>query len=206
MAIVELLLRIRQRWLRPVQVHARTCRWIGRARDMRAHATEVRSRVPDSIPMLAHFDRHFRRALRKATAHADRVIVVRQPWFEKHCTPEESAMMWHGGVGQVWREHVSTFYSCDVLSDLMAQLDARASRAAHELGVEQIDLMPLIEPSARTYYDFFHATPAGSRAIAAAVAAVLLRQPRREPSGSQAPFVTRDLTECASEELRQKVS
>jgi hypothetical protein len=205
-ASVELLRRIRQRWLRPVQVHARTCRWIGRARDMRAHATEVRSQVPDSTPLLAHFDRHFRNALRKAMAHADRVIVVRQPWFDKHRTPEESAMMWHGGVGQVWREHVSTFYSCDVLSDLMARLDARASRAAHELGVEQIDLMPIIEPSAKTYYDFFHATPAGSRAIAAAVAAVVLRQPRREPIGSKRALVAVDLTDGDAEELRQKVS
>jgi lysophospholipase L1-like esterase len=206
LAIVELLLRMRQRWLRPVQVHPRTCRWIGRAREMRARANEIRTQVPDPTPMLAHFDRHFRNALEKAKAHADRVIVVRQPWFEKHCTPEEAAMMWHGGIGQAWKENVTAFYSCEVLSRLMALLDVRAARAALELGVEQLDLMPVVEPSAKTYYDFFHATPAGSRAIAEAVAAVVLRLPRREPIGSDAAFVGLDVLRGESEELRQKVS
>jgi lysophospholipase L1-like esterase len=206
LAVVELLLRLRQRWLRPVQVHANTCRWIAKARSMRARATEIRSDVPDPSPMLAHFDEHFRSALRRAKAHADRVIVVRQPWFDKHCTPEEAALMWHGGVGQAWRENVSTFYSCEVLSRLMALLDARAARAAHELGIEQVDLMPVVEPSVKTYYDFFHATPAGSRTIAEAVAAVVLRLPRREPIGSPPALVSLDLVDCDSEELRQKVS
>lgn len=206
LALAELLLRMRQRWLRPVQVHPNTCRWIAKARSMHAHAAEIRSDVPDPAPMLAHFDRHFRSALKKAKAHADRVVVVRQPWFDKHCTPEEAALMWHGGVGQAWREHVSAFYSCEVLSRLMTLLDAEASRAAHELGVEQVDLMPVIEPSAKTYYDFFHATPAGSRAIAEAVAAVVLHLPRREPIASQPALVALDLIDGDSEELRQKVS
>jgi hypothetical protein len=39
---------------------------------------------------------------------------------------EEEAMMWHGGVGQAWREEVTTYYSTQVLSRLMALLDARA--------------------------------------------------------------------------------
>ncbi len=93
--------------------------------------------------MLAHFDRYFRSAIRQAKAHADRVIVVRQPWFDKRCTADEAALMWHGGVGQAWREQVTTYYSCEVLSRLMALLDARAARVAHELGVEQVDLMPI---------------------------------------------------------------
>jgi len=173
LAIVELLLRMRHRWLRPVQVHPRACRWIQKARDMRRQAIETRSEVPDPSPMLEHFDRHFRAAIRKARAHADRVIVVRQPWFDKPCTREEAALMWHGGIGHAWREKVTTFYSSEVLSTLMALLDDRAARAAHELAVEQLDLMPLLEPSAKTYYDFFHATPAGARVIADAVAAAV---------------------------------
>jgi len=185
LALVELLLRMRHRWLRPVQVHPRTCRWIQKARDMRRQAIETRSEVPDPTAMLDHFDRHLRAAIRKARAHADRVIVVRQPWFDKPCTREEAAMMWHGGIGQAWRETVTTFYSCEVLSTLMALLDDTAARAAHELGVEQLDLMPVLEPSAKTYYDFFHATPAGARVIADAVAAAVLRKSSREGLGSQ---------------------
>ena len=178
LALTELLLRARQRWLRPVQVHARTCRWIGRARDMRSRATEIRSEMPDPAPMLANFDRCFRSAIRRARAHAARVIVVRQPWFDKPCTAAEEALMWHGGVGQAWRQQVTTYYSSDVLSRLMTRLDAHAARAAQELCVEQVDLMPVLEPSARTYYDFFHATPAGARIITSAIAAAVLRQPR----------------------------
>jgi hypothetical protein len=173
-----MLRRIRQRWLRPVQVHRQACRWIGKARQMRAHPTEIRTEMPDPTPMLSHFDRYLRRAIRKAKAHADRVIVVRQPWFDKRCSEEEEAMMWHGGIGQAWREQVTIYYSSEVLSRLMALLDARAARAAHELGVDQVDLMPLLDPSARTYYDFFHATPAGARIITSAIAAAVLRQPR----------------------------
>jgi hypothetical protein len=34
------------------------------------------------------------------------------------------------------------------------------------LGVEQVDLMPVLEASLSTYYDFLHFTPAGSRQVA----------------------------------------
>jgi hypothetical protein len=203
LALVECVRRLRHRWLRPVQVHQHACRWIARARAMRAHAATVRAIAPDPAPMLAHFDHHFRRALARAKAHADRVIVVRQPWFDRPHSAEERALMWHGGVGQAWQEHVSTFYSHEVLSTLMAALDARAASIARELEIEQLDLMPILERSARTYYDFFHATPAGSRAIAAAVAATVLREPLPRPATLAA------VGECSgadTQDFRQKVS
>ncbi|HSL20185.1 MAG TPA: hypothetical protein VK886_01525 [Vicinamibacterales bacterium] len=192
LALVEMVLRIRHRWLRPVEVHDRACRWVGRARAMRARAAVIRTTTPDHGPMLAHFERHFRRALRRAAAHADRVIVVRQPWFECAASAEELGLMWHGGAGQVWLENVTTFYSLDVLSDLMSLLDVRAAEIASELGVEQVDLMPVLEASTRTYYDFFHATPVGARMIATAVSAAVLRTsmpshatPRHHETGRQ---------------------
>jgi lysophospholipase L1-like esterase len=202
LATLELLRRIRQRWLRPVQAHTRACKWIGKARQMRAQAAEIRTEMPDPTPMLAHFDRYFRSAIKRAMAHADRVLVVRQPWFDKRCNDQENAMMWHGGIGQAWREQVTTYYSCEVLSRLMALLDARAARAAHEVGVEQVDLMPVLEPSVRTYYDFFHATPAGSRIITSAVGAAVLRQPRY-PAATLAASAA---IESDAEMLKQKVS
>ena len=202
LALVESFQRIRRRWLRPMQVNERTCRWLARARAMRANAKEVRTIVPDPTPMLAHFDRHLRRALLQAKAHADRVLVVHQPWFDKPCSPEELAQMWHGGVGQAWQEEVTTYFSLGVLSALMARLAARATRVARELNVEQLDLMPVLEPSVKTYYDFFHATPSGARVIAAAVAATVLRRPQ--------PYVHQDaaVTVAGAEpfEFRQKVS
>ena len=92
--------------------------------------------------------------------------------------------MWHGGVGQVWREEVTTYYSFEVVSKLMALVDTKAASTANALGVEQLDLMPLLDRSLATYYDGFHLTPAGARVVATAVAAAVLRQPL--PSARQA--------------------
>jgi lysophospholipase L1-like esterase len=178
LAALELLLRIRRRWFRPVEVHERAGTWVGKARMMRARARVIRATAGDPGPMLDHFGIHLRRAIQKAQAHADRVILVRQSWFDKSaCTPEETAHMWHGGVGQAWREEVTTYYSVDVTCELMALLDERAERVADELDVEQIDLPSLLEPSLRSYYDFLHLTPAGARAVARAVLATLVREP-----------------------------
>ena len=177
LAAVELLLRARRRWLRPIQVHERAGRWYQEARAMRTRAKEIRRVMPDPTPMLNRFEFHFRRVIEKAAAHADRVLVVRQPWFDKEYSKEEAAHMWHGGAGQVWREEVTTYYSFEVVSRLMALLDARAACVAKALDVEQLDLMPMLERSLNTYYDWAHATPAGARAIATAIAAAILRQP-----------------------------
>ena len=176
LAVVELLRRLRLRRLRPVERNDCACRWIGRARAMRAKARQIQV-MPDPAPMLAHFDWHLRRALRRAKDHADRVIVVRQPWFGPPHTADEDAHMWHGAVGRAWQEEVTTVYSLDVLARLMSLLDAKASRIARELDVEQLELNGLLDRGLQTYYDTFHATPAGARIVATAVAATLLRQP-----------------------------
>jgi hypothetical protein len=161
--------------------------WVGKARTMRAQARVIRTTTPDPAPMLAHFERQLREALRLAGAHAERVLVVRQPWFDRPCTPEEAALMWHGGAGQAWKEEVTTYFSHDVLSRLMAALDACAARVAEEAGVEQLDLRPLLPAGAEHYYDFFHATPAGARIVAGAVAATVLRQPLASAADAAAP-------------------
>jgi hypothetical protein len=88
--------------------------------------------------------------------------------------------MWHGGLGQAWCEEVTAYYSIEVTSRLMARLDARAARVATELDVEQIDLRSILEPSLATYYDFFHLTPSGARAVALAVARMLVRDPMEQ--------------------------
>jgi hypothetical protein len=180
LAAFEIVRRARRRYLRPVERDNRAGRWLKRARAMRAGAREVRHTMPDPTPMLDHFEFHFRRVLHKASSCADRVLVVRQPWFEKSYSPEEAAMMWHGGAGQAWREHVTTYYSFDVVSRLMALVDARAARISASLAVEQLDLMPWLPRSAQTYYDCFHLTPMGARAFAEAVTAAVLRLPLPE--------------------------
>jgi lysophospholipase L1-like esterase len=179
LAIAEIAGRVRRRWMRPVQVHEHAGRWIQKARAMRARAKVIRATMPDPAPMLAHFEAHLHRVIQRARAHADRVIVVRQSWFDKETlTPEEAAHMWHGGIGQAWREEVTTYFSIEVTARLMELLDGRAAEVADALGVEQIDLRRVLDASLDVYYDFFHLTPAGAHAVAATVAAAILRQPR----------------------------
>ena len=149
---------------------------------MRARATEIKHEMPDPTPMLEQFDFHFRRVLQRAADHADRVLVVRQPWFDKEYTSEEAAHMWHGGAGQAWRENVTTYYSFDVVSKLMALVDQKAAAIADELNVEQVDLMPILERSLATYYDGFHATPQGAHIVAAEIAAAIQRAPAENAS------------------------
>jgi lysophospholipase L1-like esterase len=188
-AAMELLRRTHRLLLHPEQVHQRAGKWIAKARAMRAGAKVIRSTMPEPGPMLDHFDRHLRRIVQQARAHADRVVVVRQSWFDKETalTPEEASHMWHGGGGQAWREDVTTYYSIEVTSKLMALLDARAARVAEELDVEQIDLRAILEPSLANYYDFFHLTPSGARIVASAVARLLVRDPMERPAAESTP-------------------
>jgi lysophospholipase L1-like esterase len=175
-AAIELLKGWWRLRFRPLRVRGQAGRWLGEARAMRAAATEVRTAVPDPTVMLDNFGTCFSRLLQCAKAACRRVVVVRQPWFEKAYTPAELAHFWDGAVGYPWKELVTVYYAIDVVNRLMAQVDARAAQVAEELGVEHVDLRSLLEPSLTTYYDHWHFTPAGARQAAEAVAAALLRQ------------------------------
>jgi hypothetical protein len=197
LAIGELTRRGRRRLPWPMKVHYGAGKWYRDAAAMRARAKVVYRMAPDPTAMLDQFEIHFRSLIHRATAHADRVLVVRQPWFAKETyRREELARFWHGGVGQAWRQEVTAYYSIEVTSSLMTRLDLRAARLARELGVEQIDLMPVLEPSLWHFYDFFHATPAASHVIAKRVAAAILRErpaeageaARHEPGHIVRPF------------------
>ncbi len=178
LAVVELLRRLRQRLRRGVEVSEGVARWLGRARTMRAQAGDFRTAIPDSTAMLANFEMQFRECLVLASGAVRRVIVARQPWFQKTpYTPDEEALLWSGGVGSAFKGDVSAYYTHDVLFELMRRMDARASAIARESGVEQIDFMPLLEMSAATFYDHFHLTPAGAEAVARRVAEQFVRTP-----------------------------
>lgn len=193
-ALVELLRRLRRRWLRPVEVWERAGAWYAHARAMRAGAPEVRTAVPDPAVMLERFEHHLRRLLHRARAHSRRVVFVRQPWFDKDYTPDEASQLWHGGVGIPWKEPVTAYYAPEVLNRLMRLVDERGARVAERLGVEHLDLRPALAPSLDNYYDLVHFTPAGSAIVARAVATALLRTPTartRVPDAAMAGNGTR---------------
>ncbi len=176
LALVEIVKRVRRAWLRPWTVLEESGgKWYAAARRMRAEATEIRTSTPDPAVMLDRYERYLRQILRRAKAHADRVIVVRQPWFEKEYTAEELSHFWHGGVGKAWKEKISVYYSLEVVNRLMGLLDARAATVVESCAVQQ--LRPAVPPSLRHYFDYTHFTPAGAALIAQAVAAAVVARP-----------------------------
>lgn len=181
-ALVDLANRWRRRRFRPLEVRHGVGKTVAHARAMRAGATEILTASADPRRMLDNFERCFAQLLRRARLHTPRVLVVRQPWFEKPYTPEERAHFWDGARGYPWKDQtVSAYYAIEVVNALMAQLDARAARIAEALDVEQIEVRSLLEPSLRMYYDHWHCTPAGARAVAEAVAAALLQRAAPAP-------------------------
>jgi len=174
--IVELVRRLRRLWLRPWRREEGGA-WYAAARRMRAQAKVVRTDTPNPTPMVDRFEHYLRQLVRRAKAHADRVLVVRQPWFEKDYTAEEVAHFWHGGIGKAWRETISVYYSLEVANRLMGLVDARAATVAESCGVEQLDLRPVLPPNLRNYFDYTHFTPAGAAVVAQAVATAVLGRP-----------------------------
>lgn len=180
-AAAELMRRLQRRLLRPVKVRNRSGAWVGTARAMRANAKEVRHSVGDPAEMLDNFERHLRRVIEMAKDKADRVLVIRQPWFQKNYTEEEISHFWHGGTGDPFEgENVTVYYSLEIVSGLMELLDARAERVAKECDVENLNLRPLLEPSLRTFYDFLHVTPSGAAEVAFILCKTLLHSHRNE--------------------------
>jgi len=172
-ALRELVRRVRQAWFRPVEIKKNVGAWLVTGRKMRAEARDLRSTIPDPSVVLDHFERHFRGALRLASAHARRVVIVRQPWFEKQYTAAEQARFWHGGIGKPWKEKVSVYFSLDVINRILDLIDGRVVRVAEELGLQHVNLRPVLNQGLRHYYDHDHFTPEGAACAARAVAAAL---------------------------------
>ena len=176
LALAEVARRLRRRLLRPLEVKERAGAWQADARRMRAQATDVRDTMPDADAMVKNFEHHFRRACQRALAHADRVVVLLQPWFEGEYTPQEAARFWHGGVGRPWKERITTYYSLDVVNRLLDLVHQRAARIAVELNVEQVNLRRVLTQRVRHYFDHDHFTPAGAAVVAQTVADTVLRR------------------------------
>jgi lysophospholipase L1-like esterase len=172
-ALAEMARRLRQSWFGRSKVKERAGAWVAAARRMRAEAKDVRTIMPDPAVMLAHFEHHFRRLVRRAKTHADRVLVVRQPWFEKDYTAEEAARFVHGGVGKPWKEKVSVYFSLEVVNRLLGLVERRVVEVSNELGVPHLDVRVLLNQGLRHYYDHDHYTPAGAAVVASAVSSAL---------------------------------
>ncbi len=163
------------RCLRPMGQKSKAGKTIARNRARRAAARELLDRVPDPAPMLKHLETHFRRMLELAQAKAERVLVVRQPWLGREFTPEQAAQLWNFAHGNPHAGELNTYYTHRLVSELMQAADDVQSRVATEMGVEQLDLMPLLKRDFETYYDYLHFTPKGAQDVGRAIAKALER-------------------------------
>lgn len=160
--------------LRPVQERRDVGRQLVDLRRMRAGAKTMIDEVPDPAPLLDYFERHFRAMLRVAKGGARRVLVVRQPWFDRPLTEEETAVMWNFALGRPRSAPVDTYYTHRVVAELMGAVDRAAERVAAEEGVEQLDVLSQLDLDLDTFYDYLHFTPGGARHLAQLVTAALL--------------------------------
>jgi O-antigen/teichoic acid export membrane protein len=174
-ALWRLLSQANRRLRRPVVVERDACGWLRDVRRMRAQAPGRVDEIPDPAPMLAHFEEHLRALLETARQAGARVVLARQPWFGKTPTPDEEAMFWNFGLGRPYKEKVSTYLTPRVVHALMRAMDARAASVAASMGVQHVDLMAALEPSAKTFYDELHFTPDGAEVVGRTVANAIVR-------------------------------
>jgi lysophospholipase L1-like esterase len=179
--IAEVLRRVRSHWRPPFVTRENAGRWLGRARAMRARATEMRDVMPDPVEFLAAYERNLRETVHVVRAHSRQLLLLQQPWFEKEpYTDEEQRLMWNGGVGEVMDGELTAFYTDRVLFQLWRLVSERTARVAAELDVACVDLLPLVPSVMDNYYDHVHHTVAGSQIIAEAVAEKVLSLMGRE--------------------------
>ncbi len=188
---LEIARRLRRSWLRPLEVKERAGAWYAAARRMRAEATEMRAMMPDATVTVNNFEEHFRRVCRRAIVHADRVLVMAQPWFEGDYTPQEAASFWHGGVGRPWKETVTAYYSLEVVNELLDLVYARAAQVADDLGIQSLNLRKVLTQRKRHYFDHDHYTAAGAEVVARLVANALLLPGEHRGDGVRDPVDVR---------------
>jgi hypothetical protein len=137
---------------------------------MRAGAKEIRTVVPPHDVVVERYAKNLGEALAFAKSRVKNVLFVRQSWFCKdQYLPEELAQFWGGSVGDPYLQHCSIFYSPEVFSALMNDIDKAAAKVVAEMGVAAVELRSVIPSSNENYVDQVHLTPAGSFLVADAV-------------------------------------
>ena len=169
-------LTIARRRLGGVEQRTHVGKRIAAAREMKARVTTILRECPDPTPMLNQFEDWFRSIVRRAVVRAPVVLVARQPWIEGQFTPADArAHCWSFARGKPFEGPVDAYWDYPVVWDLLRQVDASATRIAHEMGVGELDLRPVLPNDWTHWYDEIHCTPQGCRVIGEAVAAKLVQ-------------------------------
>ena len=184
-ALAHVVRRLRQRISKPTVVRKGVGKQFRKSREMRKNAREMRDTFGSPAQLLEHFEASLSRAVEEALRYARRVVLIRQPWFDKpDPTPEEEAMFWHGSVGDASMEFCDVFYSHRVLCTLMQLIDEATVRVGEKTGADVLKPADVLEASARTYYDHFHVTTEGARVLGDYLGRLLLELETRARRGT----------------------
>ena len=165
----------RRRLVHPIVRQRNAGRRIARARQARARAKRILSEAPDPSSLLDGFEESLRALLARARKKCSRVLLVRQPWLEKTFTREEGKRLWMFGAGRARTETTTTYYAHEVVWKLLRRIDERLLRVAEDLGVDTLDLGPVVPPTFDLWYDEMHHNARGCERIGLAVAEELLK-------------------------------
>lgn len=168
-ALAEVARNLRDRF--SLQSRSGVGKKLAEVRLMRANASIVIEQLPDPSGMIGSFAANLRDILQAAKGKADKVLVIRQPWFDKdHFTAEEERLLWHAPKGRPYEEQVDTYFSYQVFNALMRAIDLKTVEICDELGIAALDLKAALPNSVETYYDHLHFTATGSKRVGKAVA------------------------------------
>jgi len=176
-ALRQLISRLTRRARAP-RIRERSGSKLVELRERRRNAARWIDSTPDPEPMLARFEANLSAMIELCRKRGARVIVVRQPWFDTELGAAEEAVMWNFCIGRPYVEKTSEYYTHPLVRGLLTRLDERAAATARRLGVEELDLRPLVAPNLANYYDYLHFTPQGARIVAEAVSRAVLARAR----------------------------
>ena len=169
-------------------------------RDARARATDMRDVTGDPTQWIANFETALEAIVTGAQPWARRIILIRQPWFDKpDPDAEETAQLWQGYVGSMAPEARTVFYTHRVVSDLMTKVDSATERVGARLGITVLRPADVIVPSVETFYDHCHLTPEGARQLAAYVAEHLATSMSSKPLEMSKPAKTAEASKTAAD-------
>jgi hypothetical protein len=155
---------------------------VARLRKMRQQAKTVKSEVTAPTAMLCNFEKALESCIAICKKAGARVLVVAQPWLDANClTKDEESRLWFGAEGDPHSQSVSTYYSAEVFSQLMMQVNSVAARVAQENGAEIVQMQSRLQPPAACFYDDAHFTPYGAAIVAEIVSNTVLQHPVASP-------------------------
>jgi len=157
------------------------------------------SLMTDPSAMLLSMEQGLRRAIDLARTRTSRIILVRQPWFDKeHLTDEEEQSLWIGQVEKGLSESSWKFLSRPDLLRLLASVDQTVLRVAHDCQLETIELQSVVRTRSGMFYDDFHLSEAGAAEVAIGVASEILSYEIANWSSTQSAEADRKETSARS--------